>query len=190
MEIIRNNRVLIILAVTITGMIAQINAMNSSCMPLECGSFELTRYTAFRTTPLNHIALSDSDCALESFKQFVSKGANPYTDDDFGMTPLMAVVYNSCEENRRKIANYLVKVKKVSIDQCDRFGNQALHYAVKYDRLQLVELLLSHRAAVNYPNYAGQTPLMMTFEISDPVRQLNMQNLLKRHGAIDPLEPQ
>jgi ankyrin repeat protein len=82
---------------------------------------------------------------IESVKALLHFGANPNFSGAAGWTPLIISVRNGTLE----ITKLLVEdVGNIDLDQEDKEGNTALHYAALYNRMEEFKLLLS--GGINY----------------------------------------
>ena len=102
------------------------------------------------------------------------------TTDKNNSTILMYAV----SANNLNIVKEIIIKKKSNINAQDGIkklygGNTALHLAVLFADVEMVEFLLENGADYNIENYNEQTPLM----ISKTYNRKNILNLLKKYGA-------
>lgn len=102
------------------------------------------------------------------------------TTDKNNSTILMYAV----SANNLNIVKKIIIKKKSNINAQDGIkklygGNTALHLAVLFADVEMVEFLLENGADYNIENYNEQTPLM----ISRTYNKKNILNLLKKYGA-------
>lgn len=86
--------------------------------------------------------------------------------DEFGCTPLHLAI----ERGVLSFATAVLRVSRINVDQQDKQGNTALHYAgmsglVKCGSAEAVRLLLKHNADPRVRNHAGQTAVDIISEV-------------------------
>ena len=78
----------------------------------------------------------------------------------FRIDPLhVAAACNLCEK-----ADYLIECGDRDVNVRDAGGKSPLHYAARYNHLEMVDLLCTSGAHVNAKNNHGQTPLHYAFQ--------------------------
>lgn len=109
-------------------------------------------------------------------------GANAEIANREGQTPLMLA--SSCG-NSEAVKTLLKSYTKLNqsvvnkINQRDVFGRSCLHFAVKYNQLKIVEILLESGADPNLPDCHGMTPTLAACEVGND--QI-VSNLLEFRG--------
>ena len=78
--------------------------------------------------------------------------------------------------NHHKVVEYLLNTHDDIVDLADSEGRTALHYCSLHSALESLSVLLSHGAAVNWQDTAGQSPLHLSTDHGVVVRLL-------QHGA-------
>jgi ankyrin repeat protein len=131
------------------------------------------------TTPLNaaargghyNIALVLSDYAKLNKK------------DSHGMTPLICAI--QCEHNDL-FARYLFNGGEVNVNKKDSRGMTPLHHAVKYSRIDIVNLLIQNRnIRVDEKNNRGDSPLHIAAQTKPSVSPQVVEMLLAAGAHID-----
>jgi len=149
-----------------------------------------------RGTPLGSAAGSGQKWLVELL---LARGAQVNVRDFYGRTPLMLAV----ERGYKDIVELLqahnaedtlfdaarvgdVETVKTLLDKnpelirsSDENGKTALHYAARFGKKDIVELLLANKADINAKNKDGRTPLHQAAERSDG----NLIELLLAHKA-------
>jgi ankyrin repeat protein/serine/threonine protein kinase len=69
-----------------------------------------------------------------------------------------SVFLSACFSSSLEIFNYLIELTDVNINQADREGSSAVHYAVKANQLEMVKRLIEKGADLTVPNKKGQLP--------------------------------
>jgi ankyrin repeat protein/serine/threonine protein kinase len=69
-----------------------------------------------------------------------------------------SVFLSACLSPNLEIFNYLIELKDVNINQADRDGSSAVHYAVKSNQMEIVKRLIEKGADLTVPNKEGQLP--------------------------------
>lgn len=108
-------------------------------------------------TPL-HLAMEQEH--VETSEKLLEKGADPKITNKQDLSP----VFNAIHENKRKIVPFLVKHKL--INQRNN-GNNALHFAIKYNLLDMVGDLAKSTDLALQENNQGKTPTMVAAEQKD-----------------------
>ena len=138
--------------------------------------------------PLIQAADGDNSAALALL---LAQGASPEVrGGDDSVTPLLITVLWS---NTNGIAALLAAAADVNVQ--DRFGNSALHYAVRTGNPAVLQMLLEKGANPNVRNDQGVTPLDLTkpsgvASLSPSVPadvKAKLAELLRAHGALDEL---
>jgi ankyrin repeat protein len=104
--------------------------------------------------PISHIA------AVEGWSN-VLKSLDNSNRDLNSMTPSsnLTPLYLATKAGQKDVVKYLLSSSKIKIDQVVADGNNALHVAIKYNLLEIAELLLRAGADVNFKGHNGQTAL-------------------------------
>lgn len=108
-------------------------------------------------TPL-HLAMEQEH--VETSEKLLEKGADPKVTNKQDLSP----VFNAIHENKRKIVPFLVKHKL--INQRNN-GNNALHFAIKYNLFDMVGDLAKSTNLALQENNQGKTPTMVAAEQKD-----------------------
>ena len=112
-------------------------------------------------------------------KLLLTKGADINAQSRHGRTPLHNAIGNA--ETRDVGMVKLLLGRGADVNAVDEDGWTPLHTAVYFQRVDIVELLLTYRAKVNIKNKKGRTALDMAVK-----REFNyIAKLLRRHGARD-----
>jgi len=90
-------------------------------------------------TPMHLAAMKDH---LDVVKWHVSKGADINCKSTEGVTPL----FLAAESNAESVANFLLSMKGILIDQKNSSGARAVHYAVQNGSLEVLKLLAVYGA--------------------------------------------
>jgi ankyrin repeat protein len=91
----------------------------------------------------------------------VEKGASVNIQGFYGWSAL----HEACVYNKANVVRYLLQCSEAKVNLRDSMGCTPLHVAIKYrkddssENLQLVQLLLKHRADINVKNEKGFSPL-------------------------------
>jgi ankyrin repeat protein len=91
----------------------------------------------------------------------VQKNADVNAKDDQAMAPLhYAAIHNvSMATIQELLQGLTVDAIRVLIDQQDKQGNTALHYAIWRKNAELVLFFLTYRASIDRTNKAGQSAI-------------------------------
>jgi len=82
--------------------------------------------------------------------------------------------------NVSNISNIKLLLKYgADINYRNKIGWTALHYAVYYDKDEITEILLKHKANPNVMTYSGLTPLKLALKFNKRII-----NMLKLYGAV------
>lgn len=129
---------------------------------------------------------------IDIIKLLVQSGVDIHVKNDKKQNALLYAVYLSAfaidkdiklkGKKLQDVVEMLIN-NNISINDKDKDGNTAMHYACESRNLELVKLLLQHNAVINEKNKFGFTPLMHAVE--SLFRPVNTQivNLLINHGA-------
>jgi uncharacterized protein len=155
-----------------TGATKLIHAISNNCF--ECATLLLTAGADVNFAPASHmqpllIAASAGEIKLVSL--LLKHGANPnikFNGENYSL--LMDAAF----EGNIEVATALLKHGAL-IDQQDRDGMSALHYASREGFVQMVELLLGHGADQNSLNQAGDS----SWELAKRYQHQKIINLLE-----------
>lgn len=104
---------------------------------------------------------------LDPVQHLIRNSAQRDACDKFGRTALhYAAQYGYPEIIAALIANLDSLKKRQYIDTTDNQGNTALHVAVLWERVPVIQLLLHEGADKNKKNKQGETPLISAKTIS------------------------
>ncbi|KAK3095964.1 hypothetical protein FSP39_021368 [Pinctada imbricata] len=109
----------------------------------------------------------------------VDHGARILSRDNWRMTPLMYAAISNCHQ----IIEYFMSICPETAEAGDNFGKKPLHYALEYDSVDSVRVLLNHGADVNCITEHGLTPLMALCSTRDPEHRELLIELLLDAGA-------
>lgn len=140
------------------------------------------RYVPNRYIPNKHLSVEerqlfhnvDNNRTIETIR-YLDDGINPNIKNDRGY-PLLLV---SMERRRDDMTNLLINHPQIDLFACNEYGDNALHYAVDNNRIDLVKLLLNKGLDVNKKGQGGDTPLHNAVVYN----RLSMVKLLLDHGA-------
>ena len=107
-------------------------------------------------------------------EDFCSLNVNETFNEDIG-NALQAAIAGGYEA----IVNKLLEKKADPNVRCGVHPTTALHIAIRYRRVRIVPLLISHGADVNVLDYHSMYPL----EVAVDTRRWDIVRLLLRHGA-------
>ena len=119
-----------------------------------------------------------SSLSLSSFPIGTPRSGRPLTESVFDPRLHVAVGKGLLAEVEGLLSG---KLASLDVNQSDYESRTPLHVAVSHGNLPMVELLVSRGADVNYPDTRNRTPLL---ECS----KTEIQDFLKRHGAVDSLK--
>lgn len=112
-------------------------------------------------TPL-HLALKNR--RINTVKMLLKHGVNPMIKTRDGESVLhLAVIYL---RNNFNIINYLIKIKRVDINEIDNEGNTPLIIAFEMYNLEAAEILLDNGADPNIKNNDGKSALHFVMKYS------------------------
>ncbi|MEI8044967.1 MAG: ankyrin repeat domain-containing protein, partial [Verrucomicrobiota bacterium] len=149
-----------------------------------------------RGTPLGSAAGSGQKWLVELL---LARGAQVNVRDFYGRTPLMLAVergykdivellqahnaedtlFDAARVGDVETVKSLLDKNSELIRSSDENGKTALHYAARFGKKDIVELLLANKADINAKNKDGRTPLHQAAERSDG----NLIELLLAHKA-------
>lgn len=99
------------------------------------------------------------------------------TVDKHGNTPLHLAIINNNLKSQLEIVNYLLEQEEVDVNAKNLAGQTPIYNAARTGKLQIVESLLGHGAAVNVQDSMGYAPLH--FAVCHP----RIAHLLIENGA-------
>lgn len=117
-----------------------------NCSQLRLPSYPTTQASRIREYFRQQITEKLLDCRADT----------TLVDKD-GRTALMTAVYNNYEFD----VNTILKKTELSINIVNKFGDSALHIAIRKGYLSMVQILLSHRPDVDIADSTQNTPLML-----------------------------
>lgn len=94
-------------------------------------------------------SLLDANVAVNDAVKKLLKAQNHH-----GHTPLI----EACERNKSNLARALIRLGS-DVNAVDRYGNTALHWAVNYEMVEVVKILIEKGAKVDAKNNDRYTPL-------------------------------
>jgi ankyrin repeat protein len=118
------------------------------------------------------LAAYDGEPAALDF--LLSAGANACLGDRHGNTALIGALFKS----ESAIALRLIKVH-CPIDQMNGAGETALGFATRFNRIDLIPVLVKHGAAANHVDGRGQSPLQLALTHDN----VKAADALRRAGA-------
>jgi ankyrin repeat protein len=95
--------------------------------------------------------------SLDKIKGLIAAGANINTRDSHNFTPLM----KAAEKGFSTYVEFMLEVPKVAFDASNAWGYTALLLASIYGHLDILKLLVTVNADVNYQNMYDETSLML-----------------------------
>ena len=107
-------------------------------------------------TPLIMASKTNSPSCIELLLSF---GANPNTQPQLGETALMMCLHHAHTTQCIEIVNLLYK--KTDLNLRNRHGDTALFYAIHYNNIDIVRILLSNGAYMYIKNTYGITPFLL-----------------------------
>ncbi|GAB1605425.1 ankyrin repeat and KH domain-containing protein 1-like isoform X1 [Argonauta hians] len=119
---------------------------------------------------------------LDCVKILVQRNARLSPRDNWGQTPLMFGVL----AERTEVTKYLLETHPDLINDTDKYGDSALHFAVVNGMVDFIKILLDYNAQVNGLNQYGFTPLMTAIvsrDIDSLSQRKEVVNLLLDLGA-------
>ena len=125
------------------------------------------QFNALLETPLYNAVWSMPDDHLGTIDLLLDAGADPLAGTK--KWPLEKAISNSCDDIKA-VTRMLEKVK--NINQQDADGNTLLHYAVYYENVAIIPLLLAKNADPTIANNEPKTPQEMAKYKKQAIRNL------------------
>jgi len=143
--------------------------------------FEVKALTAGRPDTIEPTkSLTDAAAKgdLEQVKLLISKGVDINVKDDEGLTPL----HHAIKEGHTELARFLIDQDANLNAKEKRWDYAPLHYAIWFENIDIVEVLVNKGVDVNYTPKRDYSPLINAIWCKDKYRY-NMVRLLLDHGA-------
>lgn len=110
---------------------------------------------------------------LKALHLMIKKGANVNAVNSNAETPIFKAIWN--ESIRSLLMETLIE-NGANVNLCNSFGEGILHYAVRFGRTDLVNLILTSISTIDVKGKGGQTP----YELAIQYKHFNIAKQLKK----------
>ena len=112
--------------------------------------------------------ISDDIRSMNMMQFLIQKGINPLLIDDYGQT----VLYYTCAIGHVKTTKYLLSNFQFDFNHVDINNQTPFNYAVKYNRVEIANLLYSIRFNINHTDKYGEN-LFFSLRGNSQLKSLN-----------------
>lgn len=141
--------------------------------PLKFDGIKVDVQNTDMNTPLHYFCAKWQSPDLSNLHKMISKGADVNAVNSNAETPIFKAIWN--ESIRSLLMETLIE-HGASVDTVNSFGEGILHYAVRFGRSDLVNLILSSGSKLDIKGKDGKTP----YELAIQYKHFNIAKHLKK----------